>query len=34
MLQAKNLCMRYEDTLALKGLYFTVAPREIFFLLS
>ncbi len=34
MLQAKNLSMRYEDTLALKDLSFTVASGEIFYLLG
>ncbi len=34
MLQAKNLSMRYEDTLALKDLSFTVASGEIFCLLG
>lgn len=34
MLQAKNLCMRYEDKLALNDLSFTVASGEIFCLLG
>ncbi len=34
MLQVKNLGMRYEDTLALKDLSFTVASGEIFYLLG
>ncbi len=34
MLQANELCMRYDDTLALKDLSFTVAPGEIFCLLG
>ncbi len=34
MLEANNLSMRYEDTLALKDLSFTVAPGEIFCLLG
>lgn len=34
MLQAKKLCMRYDETIALKDLSFTVAPGEIFCLLG
>ncbi len=34
MLQAKKLCMRYDDKLALKDLSFSVAPGEIFCLLG
>lgn len=34
MLQAKNLCMRYEDKVALNDLSFTVASGEIFCLLG
>ncbi|MFK7750532.1 MAG: ATP-binding cassette domain-containing protein [Kordia sp.] len=34
MLQAKKLCMRYDDTVAIKDLSFTVAPGEIFCLLG
>ncbi|WP_298423384.1 ABC transporter ATP-binding protein [uncultured Kordia sp.] len=34
MLQANKLCMRYDDTLAIKDLSFTVAPGEIFCLLG
>ena len=34
MLQAKELCMRYDDKLALKDLSFSVAPGEIFCLLG
>lgn len=34
MLQAKKLCMRYDDKLAVKDLSFSVAPGEIFCLLG
>ncbi len=34
MLQAKKLCMRYDDKLALKDLSFSVAPGEVFCLLG
>ncbi|WP_420572890.1 ABC transporter ATP-binding protein [Kordia sp.] len=34
MLQANKLCMRYDDTLAINDLSFTVAPGEIFCLLG
>jgi len=34
MLQANKLCMRFNDTLAIKDLSFTVAPGEIFCLLG
>jgi len=34
MLEAKKLCMRYDETLALKDLSFSVAPGEIFCLLG